>query len=99
MLPIHLHLMSLLDLSLKALDVWAMGVTLYCFVFGKASVRIFSVSATDQHLVYKCWQNKVLISHSPHFLTAPSGNSVAMVSVTLCFTRQLSLAIIKFNET
>lgn len=22
---------------LKALDVWAMGVTLYCFVFGKAS--------------------------------------------------------------
>lgn len=29
---------------LKALDVWAMGVTLYCFVFGKASLRIFYLS-------------------------------------------------------
>lgn len=23
----------------QALDLWAMGVTLYCFVFGKASVH------------------------------------------------------------
>lgn len=33
--------MFLVATLLKALDVWAMGVTLYCFVFGKASVQIF----------------------------------------------------------
>ncbi len=31
---------------LKALDVWAMGVTLYCFIFGKASLHLFCLLVT-----------------------------------------------------
>lgn len=38
---INRSFMSLFALFFKALDVWAMGVTLYCFVFGKASPEHF----------------------------------------------------------
>lgn len=37
---------------LKALDLWAMGVTLYCFVFGKVSLHIFcNTNLTETNLI------------------------------------------------
>lgn len=44
----HFHIkLNLFCFSAKALDVWAMGVTLYCFVFGEVSwgknINIFLV--------------------------------------------------------
>lgn len=37
---------------LKALDLWAMGVTLYCFVFGKVSLHIFcNTDLTETNLI------------------------------------------------
>jgi len=35
------------NFSGKALDIWAMGITLYCFVFGQVSV--------DKHSTIEPW--------------------------------------------
>lgn len=88
---------------LQALDVWAMGVTLYCFVYGKASVNIFCTWVTGPHRVM-VKSSKMSISQTT---VALSGGTLCVLSfvmtitapVVLCFFAWLSSGIQIFPGT
>lgn len=76
---------------LKALDLWAMGVTLYCFVFGKASSHFLCSTKVNSEGLDEC-----LFHIFSCLLEAPSCTVVRTLSITIFMFSYCSVPVAWF---